>query len=352
MTFGPHHYVPVLKVKRGEKAALGQLKAGHTARITPMLEIVERKDKALDKHLDTAFSGLARSVGAFARCFLDAGEIAHDGQAAAEEVFQRASSSGMSFAPVTGVSRAADVQAALRHRAGGLVLRLSRAEFEDGNLSRSLDRFMTRHGLARREVDLVIDLGPVEDMIVDGVVALTRAFLREVPAHGEWRTFTLSACAFPLSMAIVGKHSHESIERTEWRAWMDHLYADRAALPRLPSFSDCAIQHPSGVEGFDPKIMAVSAAVRYAQTSDWLLIKGESTRAVLPSVQFPELAKRLVYGQLKARFAGLSHCAGCGGIKRAADGADGFGSAEVWRKLGTIHHISTVIDGLAALAWP
>jgi len=47
MTFGPHHYVPVLKVKRGEKAALQSISANDQARIAPLLEIVERKpDKA------------------------------------------------------------------------------------------------------------------------------------------------------------------------------------------------------------------------------------------------------------------------------------------------------------------
>jgi hypothetical protein len=214
-----------------------------------------------------------------------------------------------------------------------------------------IDHFMSEHGLARSDVDLIADLGPVEDMIVAGVAALTNAFLSEVPAHNEWRTFTVAACAFPLSMGIVGRHSHDEIERTEWRAWKDYLHADRSRLSRLPTFSDCAIQHPSGVEGFDPRIMPVSATVRYSQANDWLLVKGESTRAVPPSVQFPQLATRLVYGQLRSHFAGPTHCAGCSGMKQAADGAERFGSAEVWRRLGTIHHMATVIDGLAALAW-
>ena len=352
MTFGPHHYVPVLKVKSNEKAAIAQVMAAHRAHVTPLLEVVERKDKPLGKHLDTAFNGLAKSITGFTRCFLDVRELATDGPTAAEQVFRRAAAVGIPFAPVTGVSRVSDLPAALQHRTHGLVLRLSRAEFEAGNLRRTLDRFMTRHGLARAEIDLVIDLGPVEDMIVDGVIGLTTAFLAEVPAHTEWRTFTLSACAFPLSMALVGRHSHEQIERSEWLAWKNNLYAGRRRLARLPTFSDCAIQHPSGVEGFDPKIMPVSATVRYAGQSDWLLIKGESTRAVLPGIQFPQLAKRLVYGQLKPHFAGVSHCAGCNEIKRAADGADRYGSAGVWRKLGTIHHIETVIEGLAALSWP
>ena len=351
MTFGPDHYVPVLKVKRGEKAALGQLKPTLHTRITPMLEVVERSDKNLADHLDNAFNGLGRSVSAFSRCFLDAYELAPEGPTAALQVFQRAATAGITFAPVTGLSRVSDVQAALQHRRHGLVLRLTRDEFEAGNLGHSLDGFIARHGLTRAELDLIVDLGPVEEMIVDGVVALMTAFLHAVPRPSEWRTLTVSSCAFPLSMGIVGRHSHELVERTEWRAWT-RLHAGRTGLARMPAFGDCAIQHPAGVEGFDPKIMAASATVRYAEGSDWLLMKGESTRSVPPSLQFPRLATRLVYGQLKSHFAGASHCAGCSGAKKAADGLGGFGSPEVWRRLGTIHHISTVIDGLAALPWP
>ena len=42
MTFGPHHYVPVLKVKRGEKKALQCIAPGLQPKVTPLLEIVEK----------------------------------------------------------------------------------------------------------------------------------------------------------------------------------------------------------------------------------------------------------------------------------------------------------------------
>ena len=40
MNFGPDHYVPVLKAKRGEKAALLRLAPVLQSRIIPLLEIV------------------------------------------------------------------------------------------------------------------------------------------------------------------------------------------------------------------------------------------------------------------------------------------------------------------------
>jgi hypothetical protein len=353
MTFGAHHYVPILKVKQGEKAALASVADAIVPRVTPLLEIVERTDgKGVDKHLATAFKGLRNAVRAYPRCFVDTREVAADGSAAAHAVFSRAKAEGIIFTPVTGVTRTADVGAALTHRDHGLALRLTREEFESGQLPSAIPSFIGTHGLSLAELDLIVDLGSVGEMVGDGIAALASAFLADVPNHQDWRTLTVSASAFPISMGGVDRHSHDLVERSDWLAWRDQLHSVRHSLVRLPTYSDYAIQHPLGVEGFDFRFMQVSAAIRYTKDEHWLLVKGESTRSVLPSAQFPQLATRLVYGHLQQHFAGPGHCRGCQAIKAAADGAGGYGSAGAWRKLGTIHHLTAVVQGLQNLNWP
>lgn len=352
MTFGPQHYVPVLKIKRGEKRALGLLSRQIWTRTTPLLEIVERTGRELGDHLRLAFNGLAEAVYPFDRCFIDCHEIAPDGPAAAAAVFERGASKGIRFTPVTGISRSADVTAAMQHRANGLALRLNRREFEAGGLEAAIRMFMDRHHLAPEDTDLIADLGAVDILVPAGVRAFAAAFLNEIPYHTRWRTFTISSCAFPSSMGGVDRHSYQPAERADWLAWREGLYGIRATLPRLPTFSDGAIQHPSGVEGFDPRTMQVSASVRYTLPESWLLIKGESTRVTPASLQFRTLATQLVYGHLRQHYEGADHCAGCAGMKQAADGASGLGSAEAWRRLGTIHHITMAVQGLANLSWP
>ena len=352
MTFGPRHYVPVLKTKRGEKAALRQMTADLRERITPLLEIPQRTEKALPLHLNTAFTDLAASAALYPRCFLDVREIEADGPTAAATVFQRAADAGIVFAPVTGISRTADVAEALSHRQFGLALRLTRSEFEGGGLNGQLSSFLDARQIQPEEVDLIVDLGPVEELISEGIAALTIAFLSEVPEQARWRTLTVSACSFPLGMGAVERHSHALVERTEWVAWKERLYDARFALERLPTFSDCAIQHPLGVEGFNFRVMQVSAAIRYTLEQQWLLVKGEGTRTVPAALQFPELARRLVYGDLEGYYAGTAHCFGCTGIKMAADGLPKRGSPGVWRRIGTIHHMSAVMQAIDSLAWP
>ena len=350
MTFGPDHYVPILKVKRAEKAALEHIALALRPRITPLLEIVERKKETFEGHMKTAFRKLAESVREYPRCFLDVREISPDGPQAASQVFGRAAAAGIAFTPVTGISRTTDLHAALDHRAHGLAVRLTRAEFESGDLASRIDDFLGRHELAASGIDLIVDLGAVENLISAGVEALTNAFLNDVPDHESWRTFTVAACAFPVSMGGVERHSHELVERTDWIAWRDNLHGRREELARLPSFSDCAIQHSKGVEGFDPRTMQVSASIRYACDRHWLLVKGESTRSRPAIHQFPELATRLVYGHLKDRFSGPDHCAGCRSMKDAADWEPRYGSAEAWRRLGTIHHVTRVVQDLDSLS--
>ena len=350
MTFGPSHYVPVLKVKRGEKKALELVALDLRAHITPLLEIVEwrrSQDKpTLRSHLDTAFKDLANSLRRYPRCFLDARELAPEGSSAAEQVFTRAAGAGIPFIPVTGINRA-DAPAALSNRDRGLAIRLTRAEFEAGDLSASLTDFMARHDIGFEDTDLILDLGPVEDMVTEGIARFATHFLGDVPYPNRWRTFTVSASAFPQSMGVVERRSHAMVARAEWLAWK-HL-RDGGQFVRTPTYSDCAIQHPSGVEGFDPKIMQASATVRYTLADSWLLIKGESTRRNPARLQFLWLAKQLIYGHLRDHFHGKAHCEGCASIKRAADGQPRLGSLEVWRRIGTVHHITEVTRTLRSL---
>lgn len=354
MTLGPDHYVPVLKVKQGEKEALSRVDNEIKRKVMPLLEIVERGERKarIEAHLETTFRGLAESLAGYSSCFIDVREIEPDGASAAMSAFARAQADGIPFVPVTGLRRVADVQAALAHRSRGIAIRLTRNEFEEGNLAAELSAFVRQHGLALGDVDLVLDLGEADAFVAEGLAALGDQFLREVPNPTSWRTLIISGCAFPLSMREVDRNSHDLADRTEWVAWRDNLYANRASLPRLPVFSDCVIQHPRGVEGFNPKFMKPSASVRYKSADQWLLIKGESTGITVPSVQFPKLAQILVYGHLKSMFRGQAHCNGCASMKSAADGRSGLGSAGVWRRLGTIHHITSVVEDLQGLSWP
>lgn len=352
VNFGPDHYVPVLKIKRAEKAALASVGSSHPRAFTPLLEVVARKsEKSLPQHIDTTFDNLAQSVAKLSPCFIDTRELAPDGDAASVAAFERAYADGIDFVPVVGITRLAGNAAALKYRQNGVALRITRHEMEAGGLTKAIQEFLHAFSLNENDVDLIMDMGHVGDMISVGVSLLAHSFLQAIPNRQAWRTLTLSGCAFPSSMAKVGKNAHLFVNRLEWVCWRG-LYSQRATLDRLPTFSDCAIQHPDGVEGFDPKTMAASAAARYTSGDAWLLVKGESTKVKSPSVQFRHIAKSIVAKQHRNYYMGPQHCAGCEMINEAANGAPKLGSLEKWRLIGSIHHVTTVLNDLFALHWP
>ena len=294
MTFSSRHYVPVLKVKRGEKKALAHISPTLKQNVVPLLEIVARnQEKDVNEHLKTSFRDLASSLQGYTRCLIDAREIEPDGVLGADEVFRRASAERIPFTPVTGISRTADVAPAIAFsRTRGIGIRLTREDFESHRLPAELNSFLSAKGLTPDRVDLIVDLGSIEKLIAAGAIALAQAFLAAVPNQRRWRTLTVTASSFPKSMGIVARNSSKRVERSDWLAWRRGLFDRRATLERLPSFSDCAIQHPDGVEGFDPKIMQVSASIRYASRGDWLLVKGESTRAKKSTYPVPAACER------------------------------------------------------------
>lgn len=347
-----NQYFPILKVKRGEKTALESIAPSLHNRITPILEFVECSvERSPSVHLTNAFRDLVNCTKYYQRCFIDTRELSTLSRAdnVAATVFTRAEQMGIAFVPVTSVSRSHDVEAAIRLKDRGIALRLSRDELEDGNLGRDITRFIDTHSLAPENIDVIMDLGAVDTMVVDGICAMTEAFLSAVPIHKRWRTFIVSACSFPKVLSQIKRETSGTVERSDWISWRDNFYANRSSLERLPLFSDCAIQHPSGVEGFDPRKHQVSAAIRYALDNDWLIIRGVSTKLTPAINQFPKLATRLYDGSLKDKYFGSSHCEGCASIERASNGHKNLGSPEIWRRIGTIHHLTTVIQQLSAL---
>jgi Beta protein len=354
-SFGPGHYVPVLKVKRGEKRAVSLLAPQILRGLTPLFEIVETVGKPLGAHLDNSFKDMARALTNVTHYFLDAKELSPEGSQGARAVFMRARDLGVPFVPVTGIARLFDSVEAVKVATHGLGLRLTRAEFDlgqQGGLASAVDNFMREYNLSESGIDLLLDLGAVDEMISDGVRDLASQFLEAIPNKKRWRTLTILGCAFPKSMSDVDRNSHALVDRNEWLVWRDFLYPARQRLDRMPSFGDCAIQHSAGVERFDPRFMRAAAAVRYCLDSKWLLVKGESTGTTSSSVQFPKLARKIVRGALVEHYAGPTHCAGCDAMLRCAEGGSGLGSPEVWRRLGTIHHLTRTTEQIGSLAWP
>lgn len=170
------------------------------------------------------------------------------------------------------------------------------------------------------------------------------AQLRRLPHLTSWRTLTLAASAFPTNLG--GIQGSALIERSEWQGWRA-LYDQRNALIRMAAFADYVIQSPHALDGYDPRYMPMSPAIRYTLDQHWWILRGQSSKRARMSTQYPQLAAQLVAQQ--PPFFGAAHCAGCNGAASCAAAAPGFGSPEAWRRIGTQHHLvlaSVQVGGL------
>lgn len=359
-----HHYVPVLKWKRAEQAALHTLAPPAKSALTPLLEIVSipadldsgDQTKTLEEHVDPAINKIPIAWGTADPFFLDPAQVAGDlsatGMDGANYVFSEAHQLALPFVPVTGVYRPVTEQAAaVAHKHHGLCLRVTHDDITQPGLAADIAAFMTTNKLNGQDVDMVIDIGAIYGQSSLVVSAAFTIAMQAVPNLTAWRTLTVVASAFAENMGVVPTLGSMTIERSEWLAWAS-LYGRRAQtqqIPRLPTFGDYGIQHPTGVEGYDPRYMPMSAAIRYTLTDRWLLIKGQSTKTVSASIQFPRLAAQLIAHR---SFYGAQHCSGCAEANACAGGAPGKGSPEAWRRIGTSHHLAVTTGQLASLAYP
>ncbi|MBL9039088.1 MAG: hypothetical protein JNG84_11270, partial [Archangium sp.] len=183
MPFPAKHYVPALKLKAAEKDALSVLAPSVKKGITPLLQVVENpQSKPLQKHIETAFKKIEGAVSGLARYFIDPVEIADSGKNGADLTFKKCSGLSVPYTPVAGPSRPVDLTLAALQAVNrtGLAVRITRKEFESGTLASSVSKFLATHSLNPASLDLIVDLGAVDSMIADGVVALTEAFLAAV----------------------------------------------------------------------------------------------------------------------------------------------------------------------------
>jgi T4 beta protein len=354
-------YVPVLKGKEGEFAALEVLVSDIRAHVMPLIEIPEvpydyandRPAKSLDEHI----AGIAMRLR---KCWLDGplyldlpwfgeDEYLTDGRIALEAVLADCVRLGVKAVPVVSRTSSANyVSAAGRYAAtaqAGSCIRLLVADFEeDIDIVVEVDRLLDGlSGATISSTDLVIDL---EDLGSDAgrAVLIARSVISMVPKLDEWRRVVLAAASFPEDLSDVDAATITPLPRREWELWKI-LQKRRSSLLRADLiFGDYAITHPVPKE-LDPRTMRMSANIRYTTPNNWLVVKGKNVRQY-GFDQYFELCKTLVE---RPEYCGVGFSWGDTYIADCAAGMTGPGNATTWRKVGTNHHVTLVAQQIANL---
>lgn len=352
-------YVPLLKGKEGEFAALEVLTADVRAHITPLIEVPgvpydfanERPAKSVDAHVANIGERL-RKCWPNAPFYLDVPRFGDedrlaDGRVALAGVLEDCVAAKVSAVPVVSRSSSpACLLAAQNHCLGsglGLCLRLTVEDFEeeidtDAEVTRILEGVSQ---ISMDVIDLVVDL---EDLGSDtGRAALiARSVLGMIPHVIAWRRVVLAAASFPEDLSEVDAATVTTLPRREWELW-SMLQRRPKLLPRQDLiFGDYGIAHPVPKE-LDPRTMRMSASIRYTTRDNWLVIKGRNVRQY-GFEQYFELCRTLVG---RAEYSGALFSWGDDYISKCAQRESGPGNATTWRKVGTNHHLTFVARQLA-----
>lgn len=351
-------YVPVLPAKRGELTALRDSAPAVRSAIRPLIEVPPLKwdweegteAETLDEQIASLSGILPKSLLGLS-FFLDLPNLPdvaqlQSGAHAAGRLITLCRAVGVPVIPVTGPDRNTAYRDAVKASidAHGVMLRIRGTDL-GGIVAGSLSHQLNHLGVTAEHVDLLIDLGRIEHdapVVTLGVLTLLRSpQVTELP----WRSITVASGAFPESMSAfsgVGAWMAPRLDRKVWTDVCSQLRADE----RIPWFGDYAVQVPDP-ESVDPRVMRMSANIRYTSTNDWLVLKGRTVSGKNAQASYDEfraLCSQLVVNPL---YCGDAFSPGDRYIRECADGVESPGNAETWRRNGTSHHLAYVVHELA-----
>jgi len=345
-------YVPILKSKPAELKALQDLAPEIKSQILPFIDLLPpQKDELADAWLEKVTTNLARSWPAELPLIVDGGSIAaartSTGEAALLKLWHLCQAQGVGFTPVTSPSRLeahqAAIQGIVRDRAcGGLCLRLSGSDFDYDFPASPLTDLLRFLRVKETDADLLLDFGALS---AGPVALLMRAYIESIPNLMAWRSVTVSSTAFPRDLSHFSPDSVNRVPRTDWKAWRSLC---SRPLKRSPDFSDYAIQHPDLID-FDPKVMTMSAGLRYAAEEHWVIVKGRGLKKHKAATQMHKLCAKLV---ALPEYKGPDFSIGDKWIKDCAESRATHGNSMVWRRMGTGHHLTLTAHQVANVGVP
>jgi hypothetical protein len=355
MSFSHLHYVPVLRWKRAESGALGDLSDHDRDLITPFVELPPRsfrgwgssQTQVANEAVERALNRLQASWGG-RLAFLDVELLSPAIHGRKDEniwsiLARVAHTLGLRIAPVVGLAsdpkRRSGVTAAYKSLSNGVCIRVKVAETTRRDFTERLTTLLEELGAELEQVHLVVDYG-----YVAGAIKGYEHLCEAIPELGRYRTFSVVGGTFPKNLSGFRVGQHE-ISRQDWKSWCQQV-ANGRHLIRMPTYGDYTIQHPIFEE--PPGRANFSASIRYAAAEHWVIMRGEGVF----NVDGPGFGQWPANAQLlcdRPEFCGSTFSSGDSYIHGMGQQTDRTGNAETWLRAGINHHLVLVARQLASL---
>ncbi|TSD06297.1 MAG: hypothetical protein Greene07147_156 [Parcubacteria group bacterium Greene0714_7] len=363
-------YVPILRWRPAEMAALERLFPDDRENVTPLIEFImpgpsidketrkvtkTPRDKFLEI-LPNVTKDLLKSCGK-TPTFIDVHLLDGDIRASSlEQILSSSSELDLFSVPVTYIipvtSTSADMETRTvavnyaKSSGHGLCIRIDKSHLKEAKFSSHITDFVKANKLDVENTDLLVDLRVIEKET--DITEIVRQ-LTQLPDLKKWRSFIVSGGVFPKDLSAFTAGEVHPLERLDWKLWKA---VREAGLIRMPFFSDYTIQHP-----FYEYVAAIgSASIRYTADDKWWIFRGKipglinrKTKEKGPGREqyighAQTLIKRDFYKKKEYSF-------GDGEIARiAAPGNEKPGSPTTWLTIGINHHLTLVARQASNLA--
>lgn len=357
MAVSTQQYVPILLTRMAERTALRDTAGTVRDRLTPLFVLdpvvwdynKKAPKSTLTAHLSKRAAELRRAWSAPA--FVDLLLLNDDGPLTGSLhplvwLTQQAAALGLPLIPAVSPTRTDAYRAAVGQVHArddlGVCVRLSPAEWPINDPSGLAD-LLAALGVGPDQVDLMLDLG--FDMSALALVAL-RQQLGALPDLNSWRSLIVAGAGMPKAMP-AGAAIHE-LPREEWTRYQALIQTMPPS--RIPTFADYGVANPDPSLDLDPKLMSMSASIRYTSGAKWLVAKGKlykgSGGSGLGSAAMGPVAQKL---RAHPEYLGDGHCASETWLANVEKGSTNGGSPTTWRREGTRHHLAVTAAQLATL---
>ena len=362
-------YIPILRWRPAEMAALEKLFLHDRENVTPLIEFImpapsiDRESLKITKTPKEKFlqalpdvtKGLLKSCGQ-KPIFIDVHLLDGDIRASSlKQILSSSSDLDLFSIPVTYIIPVTSTRADIKTRTvvanyakssgHGLCIRIDKSHLEEDLPSRITD-FVKDNGLDIENIDLLVDLRVIDQ---DTTAENIARQLAQLPDLKKWRSFIVSGGVFPKYLTEFTAGNVYELERLDWKLWNS---LREIQLPRIPLFSDYTIQHP-----FYEYVRAIgSASVRYTADDKWWIFRGKIPGLINRKTKEKGPGREQYIGHAQTLikrdfYKKADYCFGDAEIARIADPDNKKpGSPTTWLTIGINHHITLTARQIASPA--
>lgn len=326
-------YTPIVKWKQGEQNALKELDGEIADKIIPLIEITP------DINQDKFEASL--SVWKNRYYYFDVLPECYD-EFGGDIYFRLLNQCDSEYViPVVNISDSDDViESCVELSSNGFAIRVFSSDIDEvGNRLEELHEIYDSEN-----VDIIVDLKEIDEENYSEKKIAFRALIGEMEYLSDYRRVILSSSAFPVSLSGVEKYSIALRPRLEFDLWNELKGFCKKKKSDL-IFSDYCINNPSFFE-YIPG-MSPSYNIRYTDDQNFVLLRGDAIKkGGLNAENVLRLCRILTQS---THFSGKDFSWGDYYIASRDEDSASFGNLTTWRKVGTNHHITFVVNQLANL---